>query len=92
MAYKYKVHKGFDFQSNIPIKIEKVEIEKETEGTVLIDGGWRYKNSRFYRYFDTWKEANSYIIKNIKSELKREMKAINQIRKNLKIVRSLKEE
>lgn len=92
MIYKYKVHKGFGFQSNVPIKIEKVEIQKETERTVLIDRGWRYKNSEFYRYFDTWKEANSYIIKNIKLELKREMEAMNQIRKNLKIAQSLTEE
>lgn len=43
-------------------KITAVEIERETETSVWIDGQRRQKRSSYENYWDTWDEAYAHIL------------------------------
>ena len=51
--------------------IHKVQIEKETEASIWIDGRRRGKSSEYSSYFDTWDQAHAYLIKKADGNLHR---------------------
>ena len=70
--------KKFKTEKYEPIKITEVECIKETEKSVWIKSkDWNgvlkedkiLKNSNYYRFFDTRKEAETHLIDNAKSKL-----------------------
>lgn len=42
--------------------IEEVEIDRETEASVWVDGRLFQKKSRYCQYWDTWQEAHQYLL------------------------------
>ena len=50
-------------------EIKKVEIEKETDKTVVIDGRRNHKQSEWYFFWDTFDEARDYLIKKHKDKI-----------------------
>ena len=51
--------------------IEPVQVEKETESRVWIDGRRRAKRSGFDNYFDTWDEAKEFMTEYAEKKLDR---------------------
>lgn len=43
-------------------KIEPVEVERETEGSVWVDGRRTAKTSTWASYFDSWAEAHARLV------------------------------
>lgn len=66
MMIKYQV--GGFFKKN---PIEPVEVEKETEKSIWINGCIRRKTSGYEKYFDTWQEAHDYLKNQAESKISR---------------------
>ncbi len=59
--YKYQTD-GYSFHvSNKYLK--KIEIDKETEKTIIVDGRRSSKRSEYYYFWDTFEEAREHLIK-----------------------------
>jgi hypothetical protein len=50
-------------------KIDAVEVERESEQNVWVNGGRTAKRSSYKNYFDTWAEAHTFLIKRSESSL-----------------------
>jgi hypothetical protein len=48
----------------VSAEIEEVEVERETESSVWIDGLRFAKRSECYNYYGTWAEAKAALLKN----------------------------
>jgi hypothetical protein len=44
-------------------QIEMVEVDRETDSSVFIDGYRRAKRSSYDNFFDTWEDAHAYLLK-----------------------------
>lgn len=67
-------------------KIFKVEVEKETEYQIIINGRRSNKMSEYECFFDTFEDAKEYLIEKISKEIKnlqwklsREQNKLNKI-------------
>ena len=49
---------------SLSVEIEKVEVERETEHSVWIDGRKLAKMSSYYSFFKTFEEAKKFLLKN----------------------------
>jgi len=72
--YKARIHPRWDSEA----KIREVEIEKETEKSVWINGNRSAKRSEWANYYDTWEDAH-------KALLFQQESYINNLRKRLEI-------
>lgn len=63
-------------------KIETVRISRETEKSIWLDGNRCAKISEWYQFWDTWKDAHSYIIERAE-ELARSARLILDRRKGI---------
>ena len=44
--------------------IEKIEIERETDASVWVDGRRFGKKTSYDSFFDTWKDAHEFLLRN----------------------------
>jgi len=44
-------------------EIEAVEIEKESEKSVWINGRTQLKHTSYHNYFDTWQQGKDFLVK-----------------------------
>ena len=58
---KYKTSNGY-YRYGFGIKIIEIEIERETEKSIWVDGRLMAKYSNYGVYHDTWKDAWDYLI------------------------------
>lgn len=49
-------------QWDLEARIERVEIERETEKSVWICGNRNAKRSEWYNYYDTWEDAHKALL------------------------------
>ena len=50
--------------------IEAVEVERETDSSVWINGSRNAKHTIYYMYWDTWQEAHEYLMVRVGKKLK----------------------
>ena len=64
---KYKTSGGWRW--SLDARIDEVEVERETEHSVWINGRVNRKISDFCVYHDTWETAHNYILKHAQRRL-----------------------
>ena len=72
--------------------IEKVEVERETEVSVWINGRRNAKDSSWYKYFNSWNEAHSFLIEKAESDVEAATNRLRRASANLQKIKSLTEE
>lgn len=83
MTYKYRIN----IEENNDPKIEKVEF-KDEPGNLM----YALRGFEGYEYFDTWKEAQDFIVQNIQKEITMLKKILIRKTGNLKKAQALIEE
>jgi len=71
--------------------IDVIEIEKESESSVWIDGRRRSKDSSWQQYFDNFQEAKNYLIDEKIKEIDRIAERLNSVRIELNKIEKLEE-
>lgn len=71
--------------------IVKVEIEKETEKCVWVNGRRSAKRSEFEQYHNTWKEAHAYLMVIAEGKLNSARLALERAQGNYGNIKGLKE-
>jgi hypothetical protein len=84
MTTKYEV--GGFFKKNL---IELVEIEKETEKSIWINGRVHRKTTSYEKYFDTWEEAKDYLMAQTESKISHLSAELEKQKSKLKILLKL---
>lgn len=70
--------------------IETVEIEKETDKSVWIDGRRHPKKGLFDSYFDTWEEAKLFLTNIAGQELQEALRHVQECGENANKIMELK--
>jgi len=63
--YKVRINKQWSCEA----EIEEVEVERETDKSVWIDGRRNMKESDWANYYDTWEEAHSNLLNQQRSHV-----------------------
>lgn len=71
-------------------EIDPVEIERETEEFVYINGRRNAKNSDYGNYFSSWVEAHSYLMARHSAAVSRHKASVRSAEENLRKVEALK--
>jgi len=85
---KYKTTNIFN---TLYARIEKIEVERETEKSVWIKGNKCCKTS-YCCYFDTWQEAHEYILDLANNQVNRAILQLERTKSLLVNIYGLKEE
>lgn len=80
------------YQINYAQKIEKVEIERETESSVWINGSRLSKHSRYSAFFNTWEEAHAFILDKAERRVAAYARNLESATKSLKEIQSMKKD
>ena len=54
---------------SVSAKITPVEVEKETDQSVWVEGYRHAKKSQYHQYHDTWEEAHGYLLSQVQSRV-----------------------
>ena len=71
-------------------QIYEVEVERETENSVWINGRRSAKQTSDACYFDTWEEARDYKLSNAQDEVERARSALERAKSKLGNIKGLK--
>ena len=55
-----------DFGKNL---IEEIDVERETDSSVWINGRRSAKNSSWHKYWDSWEEAHAFLLEKAEKSL-----------------------
>ena len=72
--------------------IVNVEIERETESSVLIKGRRNAKRTEYYNYFDTWAAAKKFLLTVAEEKVARIRLNLERANDELRIIEGLKED
>ncbi len=70
-------------------EIEEIEIEKETESSVWVDGCVNRKWTDYHKYHASWKEAKAYLVDVAEQKLKRCLSQYDSARDKLSQIKKL---
>lgn len=71
-------------------RIKTVEVERETESSVWINGRRNAKLNNYKNYFDTWEEAHSYLMEKAQRKVNEARKSLEQANSELGTVKGMK--
>ena len=71
-------------------KIKKVEVERETNASVWINGSREYKQNRLVSYFDTFEDAKKWMIDSKKAYIKQVENTLEGIKETIKEIENIK--
>ena len=71
-------------------KIKKVEVERETNASVWINGSREDKKNRLVSYFDTFDEAKDWMIHSKKAYMKQVENTLEGIKETIKEIENIK--
>ena len=87
---KYVTSGGYRW--SLDAKIKEVEIERETESSVWIDGRVNRKITEYCVYHDTWEKAHSHLLFHAKRKLNNANDAYQRAKGQLYSIEKLKKE
>ena len=73
-------------------RIFEVEVQKETDLSVWVNGHRESKDTRYSKYSDTFDDAKNYLVKRIESKIESLSRQLKNEKERLEEARSLKEE
>lgn len=77
-------------ENGLRCKITAVEVEKETESGVWIEGRRRPKTTQNKSFHDTWEEAHAHLTAVVEGEVDRRRKALERAKSNAGNVKGMK--
>lgn len=75
--YRARIHRRWDSDA----RIEEVDVERETEASIWINGQRSAKRSEWSNYYDTWEDAKSAL-------LAAQQRRVEQLRSQLQVANS----
>lgn len=70
--------------------IQEVEVEKETDKSIWIDGNRESKNSDHAQYHDTWDDAKAFLLKKAEKKLNKARRFLELAQGEYGIIKGLK--
>lgn len=72
------------------VEIHALEVERETDSSVWINGRRAAKRSEYHNYFDKWEGAHALLLAKAYSELDQSQKRLDRAQSNLEEIKKLK--
>ena len=72
--------------------IEKIEIDRETDKSVWVNGQRQAKAGGYYAYFDTFGEAKGFLITTVLAEIRNAENSINYQKRELDKIKAISEQ
>lgn len=70
--------------------IESVEIERETDTNVWINGRRSSKSTNYHKFFNTWDEAKAALVAKAERDLSNAKRTVDRARSTLEAMKALK--
>lgn len=78
-------------QKYLKEKIKSVEVERETESSVWVDGRRNAKSGQYANYFDTWLEAKSFLLCEAAADVVNAKSKLDHYKSKLQEIEALQE-
>ena len=74
----------------VEAKIEEVEVDRETESSVWVNGNRLQKSTEYHTYHDTWDAAHSYLLERAKNKVEYARRQLEEHKSRLGNIKGMK--